>query len=488
MPGKILGLDISEDSIAAVQVKSGLKGYQITSCAVVTVEPDEGFGPAMKGLIDKMDLGSDACFASIPPEHISYRNLQMPFKAPKKIRQTLPFEIETMVPCPIDDLVVDFTINTRSDQSDILAVSAEKSYISEYLKELQTCGIDPDVLDNRCGPIISRLLEQEGTPDHGLFLEIGKKRITMGIYLKRRIALIRAFGINNSSITHTQTPEQTESCFKSFCETVQNTIHSFAWQGIRPARPEKIFFTGSGAVYPQADSLLTRFLDIPAEKIDLSKDKHVNMDENISRVWNPALMDGALALALRDTKQGQGFNFRRDEFEIEKRYSGFKKGLRKIAIILMIVFAFLAADMGVDYYLLKKRYVTLDQEITDIFKQTFPNVKRIVDPVQQTKVKINEIKALSASTPGINPNGTALDLLMDISQRIPKSLDVDVTRMGIDQETVRISGKTDTYSAVDRIKNALEPSTYFSSITISSTNLDRTGKHVKFEMKLQRAR
>ena len=39
-----------------------------------------------------------------------------------------------------------------------------------------------------------------------------------------------------------------------------------------------------------------------------------------------------------------------------------------------------------------------------------------------------------------------------------------------------------------RVKNGLEPSKYFKGVTPSSVNRDKTGKQVKFELKLQRAR
>ena len=81
-----------------------------------------------------------------------------------------------------------------------------------------------------------------------------------------------------------------------------------------------------------------------------------------------------------------------------------------------------------------------------------------------------------------------LDLLKDISERVPGALDVHVTSMVVDPDTVRISGETDTFNTVDSLKNGLEKSTYFSEVTISAANLDRSGKKVQFELKLQRAR
>ena len=56
-----------------------------------------------------------------------------------------------------------------------------------------------------------------------------------------------------------------------------------------------------------------------------------------------------------------------------------------------------------------------------------------------------------------------------------------------DPDTVRMSGDTDTFNALDTIKNRLEPSAYFSAVTITSANRDRTGNRFQFEIKLQRA-
>lgn len=500
MPGKILGLDISEESITAVQVKSGLKGYQITACARIMIEEEGGLDDALKELFNQMDLKSDIYLSSIPGEHVSCRNLQMPFKEPKKIRQTIAFELESMLPFPIEDLIVDFTIIDQSNQSEILAASVSRRYISEYLTLLKAHGIDPEVLDIRSVPVVLWLLRQAGTPDNGLLLDIGLKKNTMVLYLDRRIVLIRTFAFDggaiarsitnatDSDLAYTLMAEKIESCFKSFCTMVQNTSRAFAWHVNREVRPEKIFFNGLGALYPETGDLLNRFLHIPVEQIDLSGDKRVHMDKNIAQVWNPALMNSALALALRDDKQGQGFNFRKDEFEVKKHYLGIKKEIRKVAVFFILILSFLVADLYVDYSFLKKRYNMMDQKITAVFRQTFPDVKRIVDPVQQMRVRIKEVKKSAISLPGVNADQKVLDLLRDISQRVTKSLDVRVTRMVVDPETVRISGKTDTFNTVENIKNRLEPSAYFSAVTISSANLDRDSKRVQFEIKLQRAK
>lgn len=498
MPGKIFGLDIGADSVTAVQVTSGLKGYQIVACGRVMIGEEGGTEEALKELLQDVDHKSDTYLISIPGEDLSYRNLTMPFKELKKIRQTLPFEIETLVPFSIEDLVVDFNIIDRSDQSEILAVSVTKTTMVEYLELLQEYGIDPDVLDIRCIPIVSWLLNQDGAPENGLLLDIGPRRNTMVLYLTRRIVLIRTFGIDGV-ITHaltdalegdladTLTPDHIKSYLESLSTVVQNTIHSFRWHTKKDVCPEKVFFTGIGALYPETGTILTEQLGAPAEQINLRRHKKVHMGKDIARVWNPALMDSALALALRNDKKGLGFNLRKDEFEVKKHYAVLKKEIRKVAVLLILVLSFLAANLGVDYSLLHKRYRMLDEKIEEVFRQTFPDVKRIVDPVQQMRVKINDIKRSEVSGTGLDSKGRVLDLIREISQGVPKVLDVNITRMVIDQDTVRISGKTDEFNTVDNIKNRLESSTHFSAAVISSSNRDRRGKQIQFEIKLQRA-
>ena len=64
----------------------------------------------------------------------------------------------------------------------------------------------------------------------------------------------------------------------------------------------------------------------------------------------------------------------------------------------------------------------------------------------------------------------------------------NVTRMLIDKDTFQIKGETDTFNTVDIIKKGMEKSEYFNSVTINSANLDRSGKRVTFELKLNIAR
>ncbi|MBN2061310.1 MAG: hypothetical protein JW882_12930 [Deltaproteobacteria bacterium] len=488
MPGKILGLDINEDYITAVQLVSGFKGFRVTGCAHVPVDNGSGIEGALDSISDKIDLKNDICVSCLQSHHLSFRNLKMPFKDKKKISQTLPFELETLGAFQADDIIIDFFVRALPDRNEILAVSVEKEHLSNYLSKLNESGFNPDILDVRGVPTISRLLRHDGMPESGIFLDIGLKCSTLVLYVDKRIALIRSLSMDISPFSSEPTQEKTESLLRSLSSSVSHTIHSFAWQNTIDLNPEKIFYTGILAQYPFAGGILTQSLGPPAEQVNLSNDKKIQMEAEVSGIWNPVLMDNALALALRDSRETSGFNLRKDDFEIRKRRQGIKKEVKKIAVYFFIVLLLLIIDMGIDFHFMRGRYNFLMQKKTELFRQTFPDTERIVDPVHQMRMKINELKGEKNLIPGIDAEPKILDLLNDISRRVSSSHDILVNGMIIDQESVRISGETDSFNTVDSIKVELEPSDYFSDVIISSAKLDRDGEKVQFEMKLSRVR
>ena len=280
--------------------------------------------------------------------------------------------------------------------------------------------------------------------------------------------------------------KEVETYFRTLCSDIKDTIHGYRYTLGEFSAPEKVFFTGPGALLPYSGDFLSRFLEIPAVEIDLCGHNKIRVSEEITGKWHPALMSTALSLAMRGARKAAGFNLLQDEFKVKKSLFGHTKQWRTAGIFLLVILLFLCGDMAVEYYSLKVRYEALNGEIVRVFRETLPGSSRIVDPVQQMKVEIRQLKQKGVSELRMESNKGVLELLKEISLGIPKSQNLVVTRMVIDPETVSIKGQTDTFNSVDMIKSGLSASPLFSSVNISSANLDRTGKMVTFEMKLVR--
>lgn len=145
----------------------------------------------------------------------------------------------------------------------------------------------------------------------------------------------------------------------------------------------------------------------------------------------------------------------------------------------------LAANAGVEYYALNKQSHLLQQRLETMFRQTLPRVTRVVDPVQQLRVKIRELGKTAVASPDSLAAYPVVDVMAEISARIPQAAEVRMNRFSMDLEGVRITGETDNFNTVDTIKKELGASPLFKQVAISSANLDRSGQMVRFELRIQ---
>ena len=499
MPRIIVGLDISEDTVTAVQVKSLMQGYEIIGCGSVPITDAGGVSVALRAVCEQVDPKGSACFSVVPDGRVALRNVTMPFTDLKKIRQTLAFELETMMASPVEEQLNDFIVlDQGTSESSLLAASVNRSYLAEHLQVFEPSGLEPEILDIRNAPLVNQLLALQDTPDNGFFLYLGSRKSTMVLFLNRKITLIRQLsydGLGLADVASRAAKRENlegfdaaayESGLAALCRTVNLTLQGFKAETGGDARPEKLFVTGPAALVDSTIESLEKLFDLPVSVIDLKSLANIQLSDHLASLWNASLMDNALALALRDAKKGRNFNFRREEFQITTQFVKLKKELIHASIYLVVIGIMLMANLGVDYVDLKKRTAGLDSRIRGIFSQTFPEVKNIVDPLHQMKTRIDEMKKSSGSAPAVNTNMKVLDLLTDISERIAKDLKIKVERMVVDQEAIQITGTTDTFNTVDSIKKGLEESTLYRDVVIASANLDRKGNEVRFEIKMQR--
>jgi len=415
---------------------------------------------------------------SISADHFSYRILQVPFKDAKKIRMVLPFELEPTVPYPIDDLVIDFIdlqSAGQSDHSEIIAVAVPRTELSPYIESLAEFKIDPEMVTVGGLPSAMCLASQADPGEDRLVLEIGKISSSLFIVSGGRLQLIRSF----------PTPVAAENRAAMLGAFVQRTLAAYDELCQTEFQPPDILVTGSGLNGADLDSDVSKVLDIPVNRLNFADHLNIQIDSENTKPWNPALMDNALALALMAIEGIKGLNFHKGQFAAKKLFIKHKKNWIKTGILATAVLALLFSSAIMENYTLNRKLDHIDQQITDVFKATFPQVKRIVDPHREMQINLQEAKKSAVTRSTAGPHIRSIDILNSISQSIPDSIKVDVTRMVISPETVIISGTTDDFESPNDIKGKLEQVEFFEKVTISSTNLDRSGNEVRFVLKVE---
>ena len=482
MSRKVLGLDIRSDAVSAVLVTSSTKGTAIEAYEYVpfsmSTDSESNLADSLTTVAKKIDVAGATVVASFPAERISYRNIQVPFKESKKIRQILPFELEPTLAQAVEDLIIDFQALTLPDQTehtDLIATAVAKTELKAYLDTLASFEIEPEIVTVGGYPTALCLNRFAETPGNYLCVDIGSCRGTVFAVFSGEIFLIRSFPIRS---------DNSSSVGESLSTDIQRTWSALEEMLCLDFQPESVFVTGCGLDDPGLAEDMARNLRLPVRQTDLTASIQALKLFQPEQPRNTSQMNNALALALMEVEGINGLNFRQGPFAAKKFWIEHKISLIKTGIVAGLVLALAFFNVVLDSHLANKKLAGLNRQITAIFTSTFPNVKKIVDPYRQMQVKMQSARKNTLIPFSNGKQIRSIDLLNDISRLIPSKADVHLTRLVIGPESIAISGDTDTFNAVDNIKSRLEQSEFFKKISIISANIDRSDKRVRFKLKV----
>ena len=481
MKKKILGLDIRSDAVSLVLLMCSHKKTEIETHADIPISNpadfENGLAAALATITEKIDITGAVCVASFPAERISYRNIQVPFKQQKKIRQMLPYELEPALPFAVDDLIIDFqtiALLEQSDHSGLIVAAVAKTDLQAYLDTLASHNIEPEIVTVGGYPAALCLARNTDSPENFMFVDIDNHKCSVFAVLSREVCLIRSFPIHSGN---------SALAAESLSINIRRTWSAFEEIFGIDFQPESLFVTGYRPDDPEFEQNMAKTLGISVKQTDLAS--AVKIEGRPHPGYSSSRMDNAFALALMGAKGINGLNFRRGPFAAKKFWVEHKKSLLKTGVLAGLVILLAFFNVALDSYFMEKKLARLNRQITEIFISTFPNIKTVIDPYQQMQAEIRALKKNAIIPEGSGPHIRSIDILNNISRLIPKETDVNLTKLVIGPESVMISGDTDTFNAVDDIKSRLEKAEILKKITINSANIDRTDNRVRFNLKVQ---
>jgi general secretion pathway protein L len=178
-------------------------------------------------------------------------------------------------------------------------------------------------------------------------------------------------------------------------------------------------------------------------------------------------------------------NFHKGQFAAQKFFAKHKSALIKTGILAAAVLVLMFFNLMMKTHTLNKHIDAIDNQMTQIFNETFPEIKSVKYPFKEMQAKMRETKGNAVFQAETGPHIRRIDIINSISEKIPANISVNLNRMVVQPENVLISGTTDTYESVNTIKNRLESVQQFEKVTISSANLDRSGKEIQFMLKVE---
>jgi Tfp pilus assembly PilM family ATPase len=503
MQDKILGLDIGDKTIKAVLLeRKGRAGGCVSAIARLDIDACGGIEQALKKLAENNDFGNVPCCVSLPLSDILLREVKLPFHDDNKIRKTLIFELEPLIPFAAEDAVADYL---AIHGEDFLVALSPKVTIRQWVEKLEAGLGEVTTMDIETAPLAAFVAKNANDNVCGLVLDLGANSTKAIFYEGGSIVSIRtlAFGGNQVSGALAQdlsldkeageeikikgdygTPGAcVNDLLTKFCRDLKNTLEFLKLNGTLKNELSVISLTGGSSSFLPVQQKLQNYFSLPAELINFQDLQQIDIAANIKDQYRPEIMDTALAVARRYFTTVRSFNFRQGEFKTKAAGGRLRDQVRGASLIVGILLALFIINSCLDYIVQARQLDLLKKQISLYFKKDYPEAAAMIDPVSQLKTKLAETeKMYGFHNTGADLN--VLDLLKDISGLITPAVDIVITNLSYENDIILLKGDAKNFDAVSAAKVELMKARNFKEVTIGTGSLTKPGGKIEFDMRI----
>lgn len=479
MSRTFLGLDIRQDTVTAVVVRSTIKGGTVDAHLQMRLDqqPEEEAHPlaaALERIGESVNFKEVISVVALPSGSVSYRNLSVPFKDHKKIRQILPYELEPLLPKSADELAVDYYIVNEDDTCDLLTATLDKDILDAYIEILSQFHIDPVLVTVGAFPTAITLSNLSNAARNMVVVDSDSRNHTLYVIFNGRIALVRGFARSKTA----------QSDLMALSLNIHRTLTGIEDLLKIEYEPDMVLLSGYGIDAPAAEQKLAAMLKIDVVRFDPGSDPNAMKPEIPSPDWNPFVAQNACALIAVELAGNECLNFYKSRYGFKRHLHEHRKNITTTAILAASVLFLWLGGVFFETHAMQTELDQHQQQIEATFKETFPKITRIVNPVQQMRTEIGDLKKQISGSDDSESLANAIDILYAISDTLPKELDVKLERFIINNDGMQLSGNTSGFDVVDDMKGRLEKKTEFKTVTISSANMEKSGKRVRFKLRI----
>jgi general secretion pathway protein L len=499
MKRQVLALDINDEFVTAVVVRQSGQDREIAAFGTARFHDRDEIAAALPAVLEQVGWKEGTCICGIPLSGVSLRNLSIPFVEKRKINQILPMELEDQLVKPVEEQLVEFMVTGGSEnESQLLVAALPKTDMQQFIEQLSSSGMRPEFVTLRTVALTEQYAAGMERSEGFLFIDAGFHSVNIAIVSSGRIIFMRRLAYPDRVFTahpfiydengpRIDNHEVAMECISLLCNDIKRSMGFYQLEYHVDSLPERIVMSGCMAHVASFREKVESEFGYSVELGDLQLQTGVVMKEELAAGWNSGLHDHALALALQGLRKKVSINFRKNEFAPPRLLFASQRQLIAASIVLFVLLLGVIAYLGFGYRNLQARYDNLGGDMEALFKETFPDATRIVDPLVQMKTNLRNVEAPAIATPIFSGRKRTLSILADISERIPESVEIHIARLAVDEESVSMKGTTDTFNNVNLIQGVLRKSPEYDDVAIVSAAVEKDSGLIRFELRLRTA-
>ena len=455
MAQRILGLDIGAASVKAVVVESTYRSWTVAAGGRAPVPPEaEGAAPlrdrqmeAVKGLLADPSLAFHTAMVALPGVSASHV-VTLPFSDPKRIEQTIGFEVEGQIPFDLAEVAWDWQqLHAMEGKTELLVAVVRKDELAGLLAGLSGVGVDPRAVVPPgaayaalfgTGVLAGELPAEPGGDATAAeaILDVGASRASLSVVTGGVCEAARTFPVGAAG---------------PLAREVRATLR--AWRArsgqTRPLR--RLVLAGDAARVSGLADVLATDVDgtvVPLELSGLAAEKIAPEDASSFAL--------ALALALRGHQGSRAprLNLRRGDLAYTRDFEHLRGKVTRLGTWAALVVLLAMVSSGVKVFALSRQEQLLDKALCDATQ------KLVGKCYENDELAVAALKGKGTVAASI-PKNSAVDILAELSVRSPQDVTLRYDRVEITRDKLHLQGVTDAAENVDKIVSGLRGSRCF---------------------------
>jgi general secretion pathway protein L len=511
MAQRILGLDLGASAVKAVLLESSFRGYAVIDHARAPVGavappalPTDAQAPAppagaferqaaaVRALVAERGWTFDSAVVAFPGAGVSANVVTLPFTDPKRIEQTIGFEVEGLIPFDLSDVAWDWqALTVREGRTELLVAVARQAEVAALLAALGGAGVDPMAVLPAGTAYASLALagaiagDRAPPPDAAgpaapdvaaapadLVVDLGDERTSLAILAAGACEGARTFAFGAAQLERAgEDPAELRRALVPLARELRATLR--AWRARAGGRPVgRLLLAGEAARVPAIADALRPEVEGVVAPLALAPPAADALPGEDAPAY--AL---ALALALRGhlgARAGR-LNLRRGALAFTRDFEHLRGRLVRLGLYAALVLAVAAVSSGVKAFALARQEAALDRALceaeTKIIGKCFPNFE-----------EAQAVLRGKGSLASVLPRVSAVELFGELAAKVPETVPVRLDRIEITKDKLHLQGTTDAAENVDRIAGALKGSRCFADAR--SGGARRRANDGKFEFSI----
>ncbi|MEW6434050.1 MAG: pilus assembly protein PilM [Myxococcota bacterium] len=512
---RVLGLDLGSYTVKAVVAETTMRGVSVKRYLSAPV-PAEGerlarLEAGLAALTAQGPLAVDQVVVSLPGVALATHPITLPFDDPKKIEQTLAFEVEGQLPYDLDDAVFDHQLTaTGGGGSSLLVGVMKKAELAPVLELLKAAKLDPRIVthsglvyQNLIAPLPPSYLDPGAAV---AVVDVGHERVSVaigrpggavehartfaggGLALTKALAKEFSIGLEEAASwkeTHGAVGDEVvgpdaERAAAAFVRALvpalrelRPTLKAYTAHTRRPIG--QVLLCGGTSKLKGLAGQLQKDLGLPVRLLELPAETRGAL--------RPDQLEAAqaVALALRGSPTGakaSRFNLRRGEFAFKSDFDVMRDKAGQLVAFAAVLLVLLIASGIVRNTVLERREKQVDAVLCDV-------TRRILGRCEPDYARaLNLLQGQESPAAGI-PKRSATTLLAELTQRVPADLPVTMEQIVIDLDRISVRCEASNSKNMEDLIASLKQYRCFKEIKEGRVEKSKDGTKVNFRLDIQ---